>query len=475
MIFTDPIFFFYFLPSFLIVARVLSSRPNLQLLLRIFIIAATLIFYGFQNPLWIALFAATILPAYLFTLLTAKTLESKTSTIFLTLGIAHCLTMLMAFKYLNWFSELWPPLSGIRSGLATYFGEKGWIELPPGISFYVFEAISCMVDVFRRKIDFPRRFLDYANFICFFPRFIAGPIIRYSDVSEQLRQWPPMNLNAGLTLFSLGFSLKILFADQFAKFTRYAFEVSQPDFLQALTGSVAYTFQIYFDFWGYSIMAMGLGYCLGFRFPDNFRMPYRSVSITDFWRRWHITLSSWLRDYLYISLGGNRLGKLRQYVNLLITMALGGLWHGASSVFVLWGVWHGVLLVFERIVGIDRLSEKSPPFTRLYAFMLVFIGWILFRSTSLSQAFGILAGLFGTRGFMSSYNPLLIQSYLFSATLCVVGLVFFAFFEPGLFRDGGMLERRFAVGEKLFIYSSFILALIVRFSEEGVPFLYFQF
>jgi alginate O-acetyltransferase complex protein AlgI len=222
-------------------------------------------------------------------------------------------------------------------------------------------------------------------------------------------------------------------------------------------------------------MAMGLGYCLGFRFPDNFRMPYRSVSITDFWRRWHVTLSSWLRDYLYISLGGNRLGKVRQYINLLVTMALGGLWHGASLVFVLWGIWHGVLLVFERIIGMDRLSEKSPAFTRLYAFILVVIGWILFRSASLSQAFGILAGLSGTRGFMSSFNPLFFQSHLFAGTLCVIGLVFFGFFEPGLFRDGGMLERRFGAGEKLFIYAALVLALIVRFSEEGVPFLYFQF
>jgi alginate O-acetyltransferase complex protein AlgI len=475
MNFTDPIFFFYFLPVFLIVVRVLSSRPDFQLVLRIFIIGATLTFYGFQNPLWIVLFVITTLPVYFFGFLTAKAPTSKASRIYLTVGIGHCLTMLVAFKYLNWLSDLWSPLVGMRTGLATYFGENGRVELPPGISFYVFEAISFMVDIFRRKIVFPRRFLDYANFICFFPRFIAGPIVRYTDVSEQLRQWPRLQLNAGLTLFSLGFSLKILFADQYAKFTRYAFEVAQPDFLQALVGSLAYTFQIYFDFWGYSIMAMGLGYCLGFHFPDNFRMPYRATCITDFWRRWHITLSSWLRDYLYISLGGNRLGKSRQYINLLLTMALGGLWHGASFLFVLWGMWHGVLLVLERATGFDLFSEQRPAVTRIYSFVMVVIGWILFRSTSLSQAFAIFQGLAGSRGLISAFNPVFIQSYLFSALFCMIGLVFFGFFEPGLFRDGGLLQRAFSSGEKFVIYLTFVLALVVRFSEDGVPFLYFQF
>jgi alginate O-acetyltransferase complex protein AlgI len=473
MNFTDPIFFFYFLPSFLIVARVLSARQRFQLLLRIFIIAATLLFYGFQNPLWIGLFAITTMPVYCFAWLTAKNLNSKRSVAYLTFGIVHCLTFLILFKYLNWFSNLFPPLMAIRTGIAIYFGEKGQIELPPGISFYVFEAISFIVDVFRRKIEFPRHFLDYANFICFFPRFIAGPIVRYTDVSAQLTHWPPLHLNAGLTLFSLGFSLKILFADQFAKFTAYAFDVSQPDFVQALIGTLAYTFQIYFDFWGYSIMAMGLGCCIGFRFPDNFRMPYRAISITDFWRRWHITLSSWLRDYLYISLGGNRLGKTRQYLNLLLTMTLGGLWHGASFVFVLWGIWHGVLLVLERMTGFDIFSGRMPAFTRIYTFVMVVIGWILFRSTSLNQAVAIFKGLTGSRGFVSAFNPVFFRSYLFSGLLCFAGLIFFVFFEPGLFRDGGLLQRAFGSGEKYIIYATLVVALIVRFSEEGVPFLYF--
>lgn len=476
MLFTDVFFLAYFLPAFLLLAR-LTSLGGGGGLFRWFVILATLVFYAFENALWVGIFAAVVLPTYACAWALSRT-EGKTGrALWVALAVVISLGVLGVFKYLNWCADLWPALVPFRNWVAQFFGAGGKVELPPGISFYVFEAISFVVDIHRRRFDFPR-FRDFANFICLFPRFIAGPIVRYTDVQEQLRAWPGMQLSRGLLLFALGFSLKVTFADQFAKFVPYAFGPQHPDFLQALVGSVAYSCQLYFDFWGYSVMAMGLGACVGFAFPDNFLRPYAAVSITDFWRRWHVSLSSWLRDYLYIPLGGSRCSPARRYFNLLATMALAGLWHGASSVFVLWGCYHGLLLVLEKLVGVENVTARGGRIAmRVWTLLAVLVGWVLFRAESLAQAQDVLAGLCGRHGWNPQFNALFFERHLFSALLAGCGLLFLCFGERLLIRGfgQGLAGRSFTGLETALILGAFLFALLVRFGEDGVPFLYFQF
>lgn len=484
MLFTDLFFLAYFLPVFLVLCRVLAwlgrgrADSAIPTGLRLFIIAATLAFYGFENAWWIGIFVAVVLPPYLAAFGISRTDSEPARRWLVATGVVSCLLALVLFKYLNWFSTLLPTLAPLRLWIAGPFGNGQQIELPPGVSFYVFEAISFLVDIYRRRVPFPSGPLDYASFICLFPRFIAGPIVRYTDVREQIQRWPGMDFQRGLLLFGLGFALKIGFADQCAKFVPYAFASWQPDFWQSWIGSIAYSFQLYFDFWGYSVMAMGLGLCLGFSFPDNFLLPYQATSITDFWRRWHVSLSSWLRDYLYISLGGNRCSPGRRYFNLLATMTLAGLWHGASPLFLLWGLYHGLLLAFERAFGLDQ--SRGPwagRLLRIYTLLAVLVGWVAFRSDSWQQAAGIYRGLVGLNGFGGKFNGAFLEQNLFSAVLAVGAILFWLAGEKRLLDParGGLQAHTFGERGKWLILLAFAAALFVRFGEDGVPFLYFQF
>jgi alginate O-acetyltransferase complex protein AlgI len=475
MLFTDPLFLFYFLPAVLLLLRVVSWRGHLQASTKLLIFGSTLIFYAYENWLWIPVFAAVVGGTYVYGWLIASAPGSRGRRLWLAAAIVHCVLMLTVFKYLDWAVGFLPGLARLHAGLLPWFGHQGHIVLPPGISFYVFEAISYCFDIYRRKIEPPRNPLDFLCFIAMFPRFIAGPIVRYAEMEHQLRQWGGMLLGRGLTLFAVGFGLKSLFADQFAVFVPYGFSVSRPDFVQAWTGALAYTFQLYFDFWAYSIMAAGLGLCLGFEFPDNFRAPYKADSLTHFWRRWHISLSSWLRDYLYIGLGGNRHGAVRTYMCLLVTMTLGGLWHGANFTFLIWGLYHGLILAAERMIGEARLSRLPGVLRRAATFGLVVAGWVLFRSADLAQTKAILAGLVGAQGFAPQFNSLLLEKQSFAAALAVAGLAFFAGGERWLVRDRPIACYDFNVGAQLAIFVLFIVSLFVSLSSTAIPFLYFQF
>jgi alginate O-acetyltransferase complex protein AlgI len=475
MLFTDPLFLFYFLPVVLVLLRLASIGGRLRTATKSLIIVSTLVFYAYENWLWTLIFAVIVGGAYGCGGLIARTVNRGGRRLWLAVAIGHCLFFLGAFKYLDWAVGFLPVLGGVHDGMVPWFGTNGHIVLPPGISFYVFEAISYCFDVYRRKIEPPRNPLDFLCFIAMFPRFIAGPIVRYADMEDQLRNWPGMRLARGLTLFAIGFCIKCLLADQFSVFVPYGFAVSQPDFLQAWLGVLAYTFQLYFDFWSYSIMATGLGLCLGFEFPDNFRSPYQALSLTQFWRQWHITLSSWLRDYLYIGLGGNRHGPVRTYGNLLLTMMLGGLWHGANITFLLWGLYHGTVLAIERWIGEDRLARLPRPVRHGATFGFVVLGWVLFRSASLRQAQAVLAGMAGTNGFARSFNPLLLEKQSFAAGLTLVGLAFFFRGERWLVTERPLASRDFPLAIQLLILMVFVAALLVALSSAAIPFLYFQF
>lgn len=475
MLFTDPLFLFYFLPVTLVLLRCCARTGGLNTAVKLLIIASTLVFYAYENWLWVIVFLAVIGGAYGYGWALASTERTGWRRFWLGAALVHCLLSLSAFKYLNWLAELWMPLQPARDCLTPWFGSDGKIVLPPGISFYVFEAISYCFDIYRRKIRPPANPLDFLCFIAMFPRFIAGPIVRYADLEAQIKGWTGMRLSQGLALFAVGFSMKCLFADQYAIFVPYGFNVPQPDFAQAWTGVICYSFQLYFDFWAYSIMATGLGLCLGFEFPDNFRSPYHARSITQFWRQWHISLSIWLRDYLYIPLGGSRMAGWRVTVNLFATMLLGGLWHGANVTFIAWGAYHGLLLVLERQIGEERLARLHRGLRHALTLVLVAIGWTLFRSTNITQAGDVLLGLAGLNGLMDQFNPLLIEKNILSFGLALLGLAFGVWGEKWLVRDQAISRQEFPGHVQWMLWLVFLFALIMNASNAAIPFLYFQF
>jgi D-alanyl-lipoteichoic acid acyltransferase DltB (MBOAT superfamily) len=322
----------------------------------------------------------------------------------LILSLCANLGFLGFFKYYNFLGHNLALMLGMPPG-------RFWMDivLPLGISFHTFQSMSYVIDVYRGTQAAVRDPIDYALFICFFPQLVAGPIVRARDFFRDLLHWQPPtpeDLSHGVLLLFIGLTKKMAFADQFAKVADIYFRdpSANPGMLTAWSGVIAFGLQIYFDFSGYTDMAIGMARLLGFHFPINFRRPYLAASITDFWRRWHISLSTWLRDYLYVSLGGNRHGVLMTYRNLMLTMLLGGLWHGASWNFVIWGGFHGALLSLERIVyGKRRLDETgiswSYPLRAVLTFALVMVSWVFFRAVDLPQSGHILAQMFaGTKG-----------------------------------------------------------------------------
>lgn len=475
MLFTDPIFIFYFLPLSLLALRLCAVGNRFGFAAKAAVIVVTLAFYAYGNLLWPWLFLVVIGGTYAFSLLILSSERPAVRRIGMIGSVAYAVAILALLKYLNWLVSLFPALSPLHAALLPYFGSEGAIVLPPGISFFVFEALSFSIDAYRGKLHRPVRLVDYVTFLAMFPRFIAGPIVRYGDMAAQFDAWPGLQLRRGLTVFALGFCIKSLFADQFAVFVPYAFSVANPDLIQSWAGAVAYTFQLYFDFWGYSLMATGLGLCLGFAFPDNFRSPYRATSITQFWQRWHMTLSSWLRDYLYISLGGNRCKPWRVYLNLFLTMLIGGLWHGANFTFVIWGAYHGILLVVERFIGEATLTRVPSMLRKAMTLLLVLVGWVLFRSESFEQAGQVLTGMLGGNGISTQFSPALFGKQTPALLLALAGWAFWIWVEPRVVGDVPMHGRDFSRRTQWLVFALFGLALLVSLSSSQIPFLYFQF
>jgi alginate O-acetyltransferase complex protein AlgI len=346
------------------------------------------------------------------------------------------------------------------------------VVLPVGISFYTFQSMSYSMDIYMKAAKPARNMWDFACYVALFPQLIAGPIVRYRDMADQLvhRTHTLAKATLGISFFIVGLAKKVIMADGVAFLVGDAFEVAAPGLFSAWVGTLAYAMQIYFDFSGYSDMAVGLGLMLGFRLPQNFNSPYKAVSITDFWRRWHISLSSWLRDYLYIPLGGNRLGAVRTYVNLFITMLLGGLWHGANWNFVFWGGYHGALLALERKAGKKGLWTWAPvPLQRLFTFLLVIIGWVFFRADTMAQAGAVFRGMLGLNG-VETYVLDLIQGNPLPYILLVLTMVL-AFASPNSW------EIRWRASPWLFMALGllFVVAVLTIFVNAASPFLYFQF
>ena len=393
MVFSSITFLFYFLPIFL---AAYFLTPTIQAK-NVVTLLFSLVFYAWGEPRFVIILLLSI--AFNFCAgLVIDACEGSSRRVALGVAVAGNLLLLGIFKYANF----------ITANLATLLHPLGApsfatnIALPLGISFFTFHCLSYIIDVYRRRFPANRNPIDIALYISLFPQLVAGPIVRYKSVARQLdaRRFTLGRASVGARIFIIGLAQKVLVADVVGKLVQVTFDqLPHRSLVEAWIGLIAYTIQIYFDFAGYSNMAIGLGIVLGFTFPRNFRMPYRSLSITEFWRRWHMSLSSWLRDYLYIPLGGNRGGNAQTYRNLIMVFLLCGLWHGANWTFVLWGAWHGAFLVIERLGLGSVLARLAKPARWAYALLAVMGGWVLFRSTDLSEAIGYFGSLFGQNGF----------------------------------------------------------------------------
>jgi D-alanyl-lipoteichoic acid acyltransferase DltB (MBOAT superfamily) len=451
-------FLYLFLPA-VAVGYFLIPRHRLRLL---FIVAASYYFYAYADWWFPALMAGSTAITYT----TGRVLERRRDKRVLAVGIFGALALLGYFKYAAFAGGYAADFVQVITArhFPTFHDFVNHIVLPIGISFYTFEGISYMVDVYRGKLEAERDLLRYAFFISFFPHLIAGPIVRYGILQPQLldkKRFDPDLVRSGLLLFTLGLAKKVLLADGIARWVdHYLATPGSIGFVNAWACAVGFGFQIYFDFSAYSDMALGLARIFGIELPWNFDRPYRAASPVEFWQRWHVTLSSWLRDYLYIPLGGNRKGERRRDANLLATMGLGGLWHGAALNFVAWGLFHGVMLVGTHH-GRRRGWSLPRPLAVAVTFVLVVISWVLFRMRSASDIGGVYAGMLGLHGIGGVPGHLLL--YLVVSAAIVWGLP-----EEWRWQVGRWGYARIATAAVLFV----IAATTVY---KSAPFIYFRF
>ncbi len=389
MVFSSVSFLFYFLPLSMAAYFLTPTTRGKNLTTLLF----SLVFYSWGEPRFVLVLLASI-AFNTIAALSIDRLNDRARTVALAAAVTVDLLVLIVFKYADF---LIGSLDSVLDPLGFAVPMPA-IELPLGISFFTFHCLSYIIDVYWRRVPANRDPIQVALFISLFPQLVAGPLVRYNTLARQLRTRRSTfgRASAGARMFIIGLAQKVLVADQVAPLVETVFDHTKvPTLPEAWVGLLAYTIQIYFDFAGYSNMAIGLGLILGFTLPRNFRLPYTSQSVTEFWRRWHMSLSAWLRDYLYIPLGGSRGGALRTYRNLVTVFLLCGLWHGASWTFVLWGAWHGAFLVVER-AGLGRILSLLPaPVRWAYTLLAVMGGWVLFRSHDVKAASAMYTGLIG--------------------------------------------------------------------------------
>jgi alginate O-acetyltransferase complex protein AlgI len=468
MVFTTHIFIFYFLPLFLLIYY------NLPYLWRnLWITVASYVFYGWWEPWFVLLMMfSTVMDFIWGRVISRPGATPAHRKMALVLCCVTNLGFLGFFKYYMFSVESLNRLLALAGAEAFPILK---VTLPIGISFYTFHSLTYIIDLYRGHATPAKSFWNFSCFVALFPDLVAGPIIRYKTLSEQLafREHTVRRFASGVALFVLGFAKKTLLANPAGHAADAVFNASSPCAMDAWFGVLAYAFQIYFDFCGYSDMAVGLGRMLGFEYLKNFDAPYLSESITDVWRRWHISLSSVLRDYLYYPLGGNRLGAGRTYFNLAVVMLLGGLWHGAKWNFIVWGAYHGLFLAYERWREKESVYSRLPRPARIgITFFLMLLSWVFFRADNLTAAMHYFGAMFGL-------NPPSVASALLAADIytplsaLVMGLAALLVFQPVQAHDWSVKTQtwpRFAMLAPLFLFS-----LGVMFSQSFNPFLYFQF
>ena len=473
MVFSSTIFLFGFLPLSLLVYYVMPLKGrNLALFL------LSMIFYGFGEPTYIVVMLFSITVAYLTGFPIGKYRESNPRRAKAWLAVSLCLNLalLLFFKYTNFFIEnlaLIPPLSGVLEPIEG-------LTLPIGISFYTFQIMSYSIDLYRGDTDTQRNYIAFGTYVSLFPQLIAGPIVRYRDVNDQLasRTHSVDKFALGVRRFTVGFAKKLLLGDSLAALYAYFGTVAEvePTVLTSWLLVLTYTLHIYFDFSGYSDMAIGLGRMLGFEFLENFNYPYLASSITDFWRRWHISLSSWFREYVYIPLGGNRKGLLRQFVNMGIVWFLTGFWHGSAWNFILWGVFYFVILALEKAFLLKWFSRSTATraLGHVWALLLIGMGWMIFDHGDLAEAFSIMGGMFGI-GTVAFASPVIGYELLRTLPLLVVSAVAATPYPARLFRKIKDKHPAAAVCEPILVGLALILSIAYMVSGTFSPFLYYIF
>ena len=471
MVFSSIEFIFYFLPVVLLVYYLVpKGAKNVVLLI------ASLLFYAWGAPNFICIFIASMICNFMITNKMHRTLEEKARKGWLAASLVLNIGILAYFKYMNFFVD---NLNALLQLAHHNTLDIARIALPIGISFFTFQSISYTVDVYRKVTEPLRHWYDYMLYISLFPQLIAGPIIRYNTIAEQLvsRDITMEDRVAGFYRFAIGLGKKVLIANTVAVVADEVFAMDYATMSSgtAWIGILAYTFQIYFDFSGSSDMAIGIGRMLGFRFSENFNVPYISQSISEFWRRWHITLGGFMKEYLYIPLGGNRISTKRTYFNLTVVFLISGLWHGASWTFVLWGLFHGLFLILDRLFMLDLLKKAGRLPSILLTFLVVVLGWVLFRAETVGAAAGYYKALFAFRGGLTTaLSP---QFVLFFALAIV-----FSFLPVLKIGDrwmervfGGVYSKRMALGLFLIAIMLFFLSVGTLAVTDFNPFIYFRF
>ena len=479
MVFSSSIFLLWFLPVFLAVYFLVGKRLKNAVAL-----VASLLFYGFGSPKFLLVLLLSITIDFFLVRQIDKSADAKRRKLFLVFSIILNIGLLAYFKYANFFVDNF-------NALLSAFGASPvrWtkVVLPIGISFFTFQKMSYSVDVYRKTSAPLKSIADYALFIMLFPQLIAGPIVRYNEIADQITDRSANetsdNRILGFYRFVIGLSKKMLIANILAEYVDqvFALPTNQIGLSTAWLGILAYTFQIYFDFSGYSDMAIGIGRMIGFRFPENFNNPYISRNVTEFWKRWHMTLGSWMMDYLYIPLGGNRKGKRRTYLNLWIVFFLSGLWHGAAWTFVAWGAYHGLFICLDKLLKVKGKKEHLSPLTSylsiLLTFVIVMIGWVLFRADTIDYALRYIGAMFGSNG---SSAALFVNSQ-FVVTLIVAA--FFSFFGMTKAGDKALdfFFNRKTYNTKQYIWVGLLMIILLVLSASFIlkgsfnPFIYFRF
>ena len=462
MVFSSTLFLFWFLPVVLIGYYLCGKKAkNYWLLL------ASLFFYSWGEPKYVLLMFTLIVINYICGLLLARDHNRYLlcATVIFNLGI------LGYFKYFNFLMETVNAVLSLIGGQTVSLNQ---IALPIGISFFTFQIMSYVIDVYRGTVPPQKSLAKLALYISLFPQLIAGPIVRYSDVAAQIdeRNVTLGGIYTGAVRFMIGLSKKVLLSNQMAAIADAAFIQSDPPALLAWMGAVAYALQIYFDFSGYSDMAIGLGKLFGFDFLENFNYPYISSSVKEFWRRWHISLSSWFRDYLYIPLGGSHCSREKTYRNLLIVFSMTGLWHGASWNFVVWGLWHGAFLILERVLG--NRFRMTKWLGHIYTMLVVLIGWVFFRADTLGQAAVYLRSMAGNplEGALYSLSHLDREKVFFFALSLIFCLPAGKWINSRL----GETSRSFAqTARDTALAAVFFVTILYVVSSGFNPFIYFRF
>ena len=470
MVFSSLLFLFIFLVVTLAVYYILPRSAR-----NAFLLVVSLFFYAWGEPSYVAVMIVSIIVNYFAGIFIDRfKKQNKTAFPRITLGILCAVDIgaLVFFKYTKFL------LDNVSAIFKISFPFDPFIEsivLPIGISFYTFQMMSYVIDVYRGDTEVQKNIIDFGCYVSLFPQLIAGPIVQYKTVAEQMknRRGSVENFAAGAMRFITGLGKKVLIANGvgFIWDTVASGDVSTLPFLTALIGSVAFSFQIYFDFSGYSDMAIGLGKMLGFEFLENFNYPYISKSVTDFWRRWHISLSTWFRDYVYIPLGGNRHGFAKQIRNIAIVWLCTGIWHGASWNFVLWGAWFGILLIAEKLFLL-KLFEKLPRFVgHIWALFCAWFGWVIFANESFENLGGYIKSLSGANGFADENSLWLLSNY---ALILIIAGIASTPLAKNLWKK--VESTRIAPALRIaFLIGVFILSCAYITSSTYNPFIYFRF